>query len=530
MKKDTFFGREFYLDALEKRITDLKDGYRQNIAIIGDELVGKTAIIFKFLNKFYDTRIITLYMEIRPESFASFARRFIGVLLYNFLANSGIPLKEDLDFLIKKSEKYIPKAVEKIKSILTPLDKTRKNNNFIELFSLCEAIHQETDKFCVVIFDEFQNLENIGAKNLYPEWSKLLILQKKTMYIIISSMKFKARAILSKNLSLLFGNFEILTVEPFDVKISEGYLEYMLKGLSIDKGLKNFLVHFTGGSPFYLELITKELSKNNISGLTDILEDLLYLPTGLLHQKFSNYLKRFLDTPFSQDYITILYLISNGHNKIKDIAHILRKQKKELALRINHLLELDTISRSGDFLKVNDRVFSFWLKFVYQEKMQSLTFDAKNQKVLFRDKIEGMIREFLANTQRPIIERMKELLRLFEDEIIQIDKKRVRLSHFREIKNLEFNGQGLREGVIGRSHDNLWIIALKNDLLTERDITDFARECKKYRHKTQRKIIIALQEIDPTTRLRALEEKIWTWDLNNLNQILDLFYKPRIIA
>jgi hypothetical protein len=530
MIKDNFFGRKAYLDTLEKRIGDLNDGYRQNIAILGDELIGKTSIIFKFLNMFYDNRIIIIYLEIRPESLASFAKRFIGVLLYNFLNNSGIPLKEDLDFLIKKSTKFIPKTAEKIRFILSSLERRKKNNVFIELMSLCEMINQETNKSCVVIFDEFHNLESLGIKNLYAEWSKLLILQKNTMYIITSSMKFKAKIILSKNLSLLFGNFEILTVEPFDMKTSEDYLGHLLCGLNIDMGLKDFLVHLTGGSPFYLGLIAKGLLKTDAGDLADILEDLLFMPSGMLNLKFSNYLKRFLDTPYSQDYITILYLISDGHNKIKDIAHILHKQRKELTLRINHLLELDAISRSGDFLKINDRVFGFWLKFVYQQKMHSLTFDAKSQKILFRDKIEGMIREFLTNAQRPITERMVELLRLFDDEVMQMDKKRIRLSRFREIKSLELNAKGLKEGVIGRSHDNLWIIAFKNDLLTERDIAEFVRECKKYRHKTQKKIIVALQDIDPNTRLRALEEKIWTWDLNNLNQVLDLFYKPRIIA
>ncbi|MCX5702285.1 MAG: hypothetical protein NTW64_04855, partial [Candidatus Omnitrophica bacterium] len=85
MIKDKFFDRLNYLEILEKRIRGLRDGYRQNLAIIGDELVGKTSIISKFLNKFCDNRIITLYLEVRPESAQSFARRFIAVLLYNFL-------------------------------------------------------------------------------------------------------------------------------------------------------------------------------------------------------------------------------------------------------------------------------------------------------------------------------------------------------------------------------------------------------------------------------------------------------------
>ena len=530
MLKDNFFGRKACLEILERRIRDLKDGYRQNIAIIGDELVGKTSMIFRLLDKFCDNRIIILYLEVRPESFNLFAKRFIGALLYNFLLNSGSALKEDLDFLVNRSAKYIPKTTEKVKLILNALEKRKKNNTFTELFSLCEIFNQETGKSCVVILDEFYNLENVGIKNLYREWTKLLISQKNTMYIITSSMKFKTRMILSKNLSLLFGNFEVITLEPFDTRTSEKYLRHRLGGLNLNAGVNNFIVHFTGGYPFYMEVIADAILKTNQTSLTDIIESLLFDTSGILNQRFSNYLKRYLDSPHSQDYISILYLISSGHNKLKDIAHILHKTKKELALRINHLFELDTLTRSGDFLKINDRVFGFWLRFVYQERLKSLTFDAKNQKAIFRQNIDDLIKEFALSAQKPVIERMSELLRLFQDEVVQIEKKRLRLNHFREIKPLEFNRKSLKDGLIGRSDDSLWIMACKYDILTEEDISEFARECKKYRHKLQKKIIIAFQDIDTNARLRALEEKIWTWDLNNLNQVLDLFYKPRIIA
>ena len=84
--------------------------------------------------------------------------------------------------------------------------------------------------------------------------------------------------------------------------------------------------------------------------------------------------------------------------------------------------------------------------------------------------------------------------------------------------------------MLGRSSDALWIMAIKSDALTEQDITDFSQECKRYHHKSPRKIMFTLKDVDPNARLRALEEKIWTWDLNSLNQILDLFSKHRVIA
>jgi hypothetical protein len=531
MIKERFFDRKNYIQILEKRVSSLKDGYRQNIAIIGEENVGKTSIVSKFLANYSDPKIITVFLEVRPESFDGFVKRFIGALLYNFLLNSGLTLKEDLGYLIEKSAKYIPATTERINFILNDLLKRKKVNMISELFSLPELIHQETGKFTVLFLDEFHNLENIGVNNLYREWCKLLIIQKNTLYCLTSSMMFKTRVILSKQLSLLFGNFEIVTIEPFDIHTSHRYLDLHLPGLKAKSAIKDFIINFTGGYPLYLELIADALSKTDTSvDLADVLEDLLFNSSGILNQRFSNYIKRFIDLPVGNDYIGILYLIASGRNKIKDIAHILHKQKKELTLRINYLLELDVITRSADFLKVSDRLFAYWLRFVYQEKMRSLSFDAKNQKEKFRDNILELISEFSQQSVKPLANRVSDLLQLFEDDLMQIERKKIRLNHFREIKPLVFNHRFLKDGLLGRSSDSLWIMAIKTEALTEQDIAEFSKECKRYHHKSQRKIMVTLKEVDPNARLRALEEKIWTWDLNSLNQILDLFSKPRVIA
>ncbi len=526
---EKFFGRKQYLDLLKKRVSDLTHGYRQNVAILGYELVGKTSLVYKLINSLNDSRIVLAYLEARPETLPAFARRFIGVLLYNFLSNSGIDLKEDINFLMERSERYIPQTIARIRSILNTLEKRKKSNCFVELLHLSEIIHAETGKSVVVIFDEFHNLEGIGIKDLYAEWSKSLMADKNTMYIIISSMKFKSKAILAKNLSLLFGNFEVLEIEPFDIRSSEEYLHEYAGGLDLESGLKNFIVHFTGGFPFYLSLISSGLARSKTS-LVDILQELLFESSGILNQKFSSSLKQFMDSGNNHQNLAVLYQIASGRNRLKDIAHVLRKPVKDLSGQINILFELDVISRSGDFLSINDRVFGFWLRFVYQGKFNSLTFDAKNQKTLFREYIEGLVAEFLVSAGKPIVERVAELLRLFADDTVQFERKRLRLDHFREIKPLEFNNGNLKNGLIGRSVESLWIMAFKDNHLTEDDVAEFSKECKRYRHKTQRKIIVTLNDIDSNTRLRALEEKIWMWDINNVNQMFDLFSKPRVIV
>ena len=114
--------------------------------------------------------------------------------------------------------------------------------------------------------------------------------------------------------------------------------------------------------------------------------------------------------------------------------------------------------------------------------------------------------------------------------VVQVEKKKVRLNHFREIKPLEFKSRMLKNGLIGRSNESVWIVAVKADSLTEEDIVEFSKECRKYHHKLQRKVIITLEDIDTNTRLRAMEEKVWAWDINSLNQMLDLYSRPRVIA
>ena len=93
MIKDRFFGRQYYIETLSKRINGLKDGYRQNIAFLGDEATGKTSVIMHFLSRLDDNMIIPVYLDVRPQIPALFFRRFLAALLYNFLRNSDTPLK-----------------------------------------------------------------------------------------------------------------------------------------------------------------------------------------------------------------------------------------------------------------------------------------------------------------------------------------------------------------------------------------------------------------------------------------------------
>ena len=61
---DKFFGRKPTLSLLKKRVFDLKEGYRQNIAFLGGQYLGKSIILQKFLTELDDQDIIPIYIDL----------------------------------------------------------------------------------------------------------------------------------------------------------------------------------------------------------------------------------------------------------------------------------------------------------------------------------------------------------------------------------------------------------------------------------------------------------------------------------
>src|SRR6185369_16235796 len=95
----SFTGRQNTLDVLKKRLLGLKEGYRQNVAILGSRHIGKTAIVQKLIADHDDPSVFILYLDLESRDFTCFTRQFTKSLLYRFLKNQNLPLHEDLALL-----------------------------------------------------------------------------------------------------------------------------------------------------------------------------------------------------------------------------------------------------------------------------------------------------------------------------------------------------------------------------------------------------------------------------------------------
>lgn len=534
-----FFGRQEILRVLDKRAAGLKNGYRQNIAITGDTLVGKTCLVKHWLSRHCDNYTLPLYIEVKPQEFSAFLEKFIGTLLFNFLKNSQKDLKDDLGFLLDKSRNYIPRTCGLIEELLAQMKKRKHREAFVKLLELAAIFYEETNKSCVIILDEFHLLEKLNLKDIYGYLRKQIALDKHTMYILISSNRQKAQDILASDLNLLFGNFEKIELLPLDNAASQSLVRERLKCLNAPEGLANFIISFCFCHPFYLNIVTNAcidyyarsgVAAFTIDSFASSLENIFLDTWGVLNRRFLEVMSEIEGVHKDRSIVKILLALGSGINNLSQLAYHTSKTKKEAAFLLNQLFISGVISKNADVYYISDRVFGFWLRAVYGNQLRALSAEYAQLRQIFKKEILWLFEAFREAQGKALGVRILELFNKFGNEAIEVHHKRLRLSHFKEVKLLDMHGPRVREGVLARAANSLWVTGLKTEKAEEEDIVEFAGICRRLKYsQPQKRIFITLDDIDENARLIAKEEKISTWDMPLVNSLLDIFDKPRIV-
>ncbi|MBU1086490.1 MAG: hypothetical protein KKD05_03125 [Candidatus Omnitrophica bacterium] len=526
--------RSDILELLQKRVSAFKNKYRQNIAIIGHQALGKTSLIFDLLKTIKDGTIIAIYLNVKTKSFELFAKHFIGVLFYQYLQLEKGEIPDGFELLLAKCKETAPKTAKAISQINKLLkDEADYDEIYSLLLDLPQVLYDETKKPILLIFDEFQNLEDFKLSNPFLELSNKIMVQKNTMYIVVSSTIHNSLNILAKKLSLLFGNFEMINLQPFDNNIAGQFIENKLDKIKIDCLLKNFIINFSGGYPFYLSVICEQIKCVCLENATNCVteKELLHSLTelmnndhGVINQYFNHKYHAILNINHKNLYPRILLAIANGTKKTSLIGRLLNKKAPELNRHLTALAQKDIISKRGVFNEINDPLFIYWLRFVMAKQENWFSADQDESELKFETEIRNLIRTFADESAKKVQQRVKELFGLFENDIVELDRKRFMLTHFDQIDVQDNNGACL---VNARRLKKTWICCIENDFVDEVKIGYFLEKAK--RKDMIKKILITLDGIDANAKLKALDAKVWIWDQNILNELLTLFEKPRLL-
>jgi len=532
---EKFFGREEVLDLFNKRVLALKDGYRQNIALTGQSLSGKSSIILHFLSTMKDEGFVPIYVEVIKESFQSFADKFVATMLYGYLLKSGEGVLTELDGLIDKARICLPKTHASIKSVYSLVADGDLDEAYMALLGLTSVLKDESGFSSIVILDEFDNLDHLGVKSPFLNFGKVIMVQKDTMYIVSSSRNEAIKKIISEKLSLLFGNFEVIKVSNFDEKRSAEYMDTILAGYDIDAGTRRFVIDFTDGNPHYLGKISaeiKRIAEKRMSAhidseiVSEAILNLVYRTDGSIYQYLSNFTLDLFDTRFKDSCISAIAAISGGKNKQADISRVIKMKQADAAKILLRLMELGIVSKNGVFYKVDDRLLAFWIKNVYERRKKILIDGTLDRAELYSNDIRSAISSFLNAVSKKPEERVTDLFNQFANDMIRVDSKNIRLPHFTKVETKYFEDSSA--AVIASFRGSRWIAKICKNPASENDIISYIRNIKSLEARMAFKIIIALKGMDENSKLLAKELKIAIWDAGTVNMLLDIYGRVRM--
>ncbi len=534
---ESFFGREEALELLNKRVGALKDGYRQNIALTGQGLCGKSSIILHFLHTVKSEGFIPVYLEVVKEPFRAFSNKFIAAVLYNSLLKMGQAAELDMARLLELAQKSIPRTCQMARQVNVSIDRGELDEAYMSLLGLTSVLKEETGLSCVVILDEFDNLEHLGIKNPFLSFGKVIMVQKDTMYIVSSSRNEAIKKIISEKLSLLFGNFEVVKVSNFDAKTSAKFIDMKFSGLETDVESKKFLIMFTGGNPFYLGKIAsraREIALQRPSTCVDesilaqAILDTVYHANGVIHQYLMNFMLSSLDTKNRETHLSILTSISEGQNTQSKIARGIKAKHCDLSSGLTRLIEAGILIKNGIFYEIEDALFSFWLKGVHHRRKELLVDGTFDRMKLFRDDISSYISSYRRECAQSITGRMAELFDLFSNELVLINSKHIRMPHFTKVEARP--AQDSNSIIAASFRGNYWLAQAFDKTVNENDIIAYIKNVNASGCKASNKILLTLAGIDENAKLLAKELKISVWDDSTVNKLLTCYGMKRMVV
>ncbi|MFH1782394.1 MAG: ATP-binding protein [Candidatus Omnitrophota bacterium] len=537
------YERTNIINLLEHRINSFSEGYRQNIAIIGEHSIGKTTLIKTLLSSenIKKDSIIPIYLEIKIEPFEFCIKRFIKSALFQLLESDPTLKKPHSTLLIIEDLKRThPKTANICARVLQDIEKNRFDEAYSFMMDITANIYEETKKRPLVILDEFHNLENFMLRHPFSMLARKIMIQKDTMYLLLSSKNAVGQRIIDEKLSMLFGNFEKILLPPFDIFMSRSFIQDNLaEVIKLPQVYIDYISSFSGNKPLYMKILCDEIKRIVLSkevDPSDIKEvikisflNCIFKKTGIINQMFSNFFVRISDGKLQSRSAAVLIALSSENKKQDDITKTCRMQKKDVSKILNRFMEMDILSRNGSMYRFKDRLFFFWIRSVYLKRIMSFSIDEMLEEEYFKKEMSSHLDEFMEEFEKEFSSRIMGLFKLFKNDVIQLNGRKHKFLLFDEVGMLKENFSN-STNILAANSKTQWLCTIKKDYVTENDLLDIMDNIKKKRQETKlnRLILISLSGIHENAYLLAKEAKFWIWNLESLNILMELYSKPHI--
>jgi AAA+ ATPase superfamily predicted ATPase len=370
-----FHDRSRELVQLAERVVQLRAGAPRWLAILGIRRVGKTSLLLELVrrNRHKDVRFVVLdCFEDQPLGFDIFRRLALRTVDAFFGRELGVALEE----LASRPDEYRAALLEA--KAFAKLDRALR----ADLLSLCEApsnvktaelalglgerLAVATKQFCVVAWDEFQELSKLpasrgGVLNLARAiWQR----HRRTTYIICGSERGLLRQLVTSERSPFFQHFDFMELGPMAAPDAQALLQRTgPPGRAIPAEVARQAVQILGGNPFYLQLfgeVLTGLAPPYDPGLVrQVYSELLFTRTGRLALYFEREFDRLVGS--AATLAATVEALVDGPRRAVEIARRTGGSSGAVARYLERLG--DAVARGDDQRwSLVDPVFAMWLR------------------------------------------------------------------------------------------------------------------------------------------------------------------------
>ncbi len=539
---DLWFDREELLDLLAKRIEGFQSGYRQNLALLGPEGIGKSTLLKRLLQERAAPALVRVYLEVAEgDNLVEWALRFIQTLLYGVLQAQGsasVPTQPGP--LLRLCESTVPQTVSAAVRALKLAEAGRSDEAYDLLWDLPQILAQETGFRVVLVIDEFHRLGLLPVRQPFRALGRKIMVQSSTMHLVSSSEPALARGILREGLALLFGQFETLELGPLGEEACRAAIRRAgLPGVE-GSDWEHIVMQLAQGHPGRLDLLLREwkacaaLAGPDSSRIAlEMLERLFLSSESVLRQEFEGHLRRLPSRRSRLSEIQTLSTIASGLHRVRSIAEALGRSSAQVVQALRVLEEKRLIVRHGVFAQVPDRLFRLWMVTAHPLLHGIGWLEGGKTTALFREAMRGCLAQLGHGLRTPMESRVIELIRRWGGEQMPMEGRRLLLPHFWRI--VPADGPGGRRLLLaqragGKRQGSGWAFIVWEGGLEEKESRSLMQWIRAQPAlKGYRWVVVGpFPPVEVNARLILQEGRVRLWDLSSLNDLLDWYGLPQV--
>ena len=150
-----------------------------------------------------------------------------------------------------------------------------------------------------------------------------------------------------------------------------------------------------------------------------------------------------MDNSTSQD-LELLLAVADGNKKSSEISRIISRSTAQTARKLEKLVNSDVIVKRGKVYDFCDPLLKWWVRSVHRRRQETFepVVEEKGELELCRQ-IEELMSLYVAQEKAGVEERLRNLFKLFRNEVVEIAGKTLRLPKFSNISARTVHGQEL---------------------------------------------------------------------------------------